>query len=313
VAPQRPRIAFGSWAFAFGPFAADPWSFDRLCQYAAGAGYDGVEINGFRPHPHDEDFDSDASCRELSARMADLGLGISGYAPDFRTAPPAEVPLGDYLRRLDSVLAFCTRMGIRVLRTDTVTAPVTLDPAEHERRLAWLVTAWQEAARRCAAAGVTLVWEFEPGFWLNRPSQVIRLLAEVGHPSFRVLFDTSHAYTGAVAGARHGPDPELLTGGAVEYARLLAPWLGHLHLIDSDGSLHDNETSAHLPFGTGRLDFDAVIAALGTGPGRLSWWTVDFCFCPTTERDAAAAVPYVRALAKRTLAPALAAGSSVAP
>jgi sugar phosphate isomerase/epimerase len=295
-----PRIAFGSWAFAFGPFAADPWPFDRLCRYAAGAGYDGVEINGFRPHPHDEDFDTDARCAELSARIADLGLGISGYAPDFTTVPPAEAPLDDYLARLDSVLAFCRRMGIGILRTDSVSPPGPLPAGEHEQRFGRLVRAWREAARRCADAGVRLVWEFEPGFWLNRPSQVIRLLAEVGHANFRVLFDTSHAYTGAVAGARHGTEPELLNGGAVEYARLLAPWLGHLHLIDSDGSLHDEETSAHLPFGTGRLDFPAVLAALHPGAAGLPWWTVDFCFCPTTERDAVSAVPVVRQLIAAT-------------
>jgi sugar phosphate isomerase/epimerase len=294
-----PRVAFGSWAFAFGPFAADPWSFDRLCRYAAAVGYDGVEINGFRPHPHDEDFDSDARCAQLSARIADLGLGISGYAPDFTGAPPAEAPLADYLRRLDSTLAFCRRMGITTLRTDTVSPPVALDPAEYDRRTDRLVRAWREAARRCADSGVTLVWEFEPGFWLNRPSQVAHVLAEVGHPSFRVLFDTSHAYTGAVGGARQGDRPELLPGGAVAYAQLLAPWLGHLHLIDSDGSLHDDETSAHLPFGTGRIDFEAVLTALTPQAGELPWWTVDFCFCPTTEQDAAVAVPYVRGLLAR--------------
>jgi sugar phosphate isomerase/epimerase len=172
-------------------------------------------------------------------------------------------------------------------------------PAEHERRTANLVRAWREAARRCADSGVTLVWEFEPGFWLNRPSQVAHLLAEVGHRSFRVLFDTSHAYTGAVAGARHGADPELLPGGAVAYAQLLAPWLGHLHLIDSDGSLHDGETSDHLPFGAGRVDFEAVLTALAPRVAELPWWTVDFCFCPTTERDAAIAVPYVCGLLAR--------------
>lgn len=286
------RLAFGSWAFAFGPFAADPWPFDRLCRYAAAAGYDGVEINGFRPHPHDEDYDTDATCAGLSAWLADLGLGVSGYAPDFTSVPPAEVPLGDYLKRLDSVLAFCRRMGITTLRTDTVSPPGPADAARRDQ----LIRAWREAARRCADEGVKLVWEFEPGFWLNRPSQVVRLLAEVAHPNFRVLFDTSHAYTGAVAGARHGADPELLTGGAVEYARILAPWLGHLHLIDSDGSLHDDETSAHLPFGAGRVDFEAVLTGLGPAVADLPWWTVDFCFCPTTERDAAAAVPYVRGL-----------------
>jgi len=292
----RPRIALGSWAFAFGPFAASPWSFDRLCRYAAANGYDGVEINGYRPHPHDADFDSDARCAELSARIGAFGLGISAYAPDFSAVPPGEVPIEVYLARLDSVLRFCRRMGISMLRVDTVSPPVALSAAEWDARFGQLVRTWRAAASRCAEVGVTLVWEFEPGFWLNRPSEVVRLLAEVAHPSFRVLFDTSHAYTGAVAGARQGDEPELLLGGAVDYAHKLRPWLGHLHLIDSDGSLHDNETSAHLPFGAGRVDFEAVLAALKPGADGLPWWTVDFCFWPGTERDAATAVPVVRSL-----------------
>jgi sugar phosphate isomerase/epimerase len=294
-----PRIAFGSWAFAFGPFEDNPWDFDRLCRYAADSGYDGVEINGFRPHPHDEDFASVESCVRLRDRIAELGLGISAYAPDFRTTPPAEAPLQDYLARIDSVLAFCRRMNIRTLRTDTVSPPVPLDAGQWQLRMDTLLTAWRAAARRCADSGVTMVWEFEPGFWLNRPSQVVGLLEAVDHPAFRVLFDTSHAYTGAVAGARQGPDPELLVGGATAYARLLAPWLGHLHLIDSDGSLHDEETSAHLPFGSGHVPFDDVLQALAPQAVGLDWWTVEFFFCSTTERDAVTAVPIVQAMAQR--------------
>jgi sugar phosphate isomerase/epimerase len=132
---------------------------------------------------------------------------------------------------------------------------------------------------------------------LNRPSEVLRLLSEVDHPSFRVLYDTSHAYTGAVAGGRQGADPELLDGGEVEYAALLRPWLGHLHLIDSDGTLHNEETSNHLPFGTGAVDFRGVLDALDPEVTSLPWWTVDFCFCPTTERDGRLAVPFVQGLA----------------
>lgn len=292
-----PRIALGSWAFAFGPFAADPWSFDRLCGYAAAVGYDGVEINGFRPHPHDEDFTA-ADCARLRDRLTERGLGVSAYAPDFRSTPPADVPAADYLARIESVLTFCERMGIPMLRVDSVSPPGPVD----RQRLAHLADTWRRAADRCADAGVRMVWEFEPGFWLNRPSEVQELIHTVAHPNFTVLFDTSHAYAGAVAGARHGADPELLAGGVAEYARLLAPYVGHLHVIDGDGSLHDEETSAHLPFGTGRLDLDEVIAALGRSALDLAWWTVDFCFCPTTERDAATAVPFVRALADRALA-----------
>ena len=32
-----PKLSLGSWAFSFGPFASAPWSFDRLCAYAASA------------------------------------------------------------------------------------------------------------------------------------------------------------------------------------------------------------------------------------------------------------------------------------
>ena len=290
------KLAFGSWAFSFGPFAHDPWSFKRLCEYAGEAGYDGIEINGFRPHPHHDDFPDTARCRELGVMMQHAGVVASAYAPDFTRVPPAEVPAADYLVQLDVARAFCERMGIETLRVDTISPPDALDPDEYARRWDRLVGTWQEAARRCETSGVQVVWEFEPGFWLNRPSEVHGLLSAVDHPAFGVLFDTCHAYAGAVAGARQGPEPELLPGGIAEYARLLVPFLGHLHLIDGDGSLHNGETSEHLPFGQGDIDFEAVLSALEPALGSLEWWGVDFCFCPTTERDGRAAVPFVRGL-----------------
>ena len=46
---DRPKLSLGSWAFTFGPFSNDPWPFSRVLEFIAEAGYDGVEINGFRP------------------------------------------------------------------------------------------------------------------------------------------------------------------------------------------------------------------------------------------------------------------------
>jgi sugar phosphate isomerase/epimerase len=291
-----PKIAFGSWAFSFGPFADEPWSFERLCEYAAASGYDGVEINGFRPHPHWEDYSSDADYETLRALRDRLGIGFSGYAPDFTQVPPAEVPTSDYLRTIAGAVGFCAALDIPILRVDTISTPASLPAAEYERRFNRLVESWRAAAQYCADASVLLVWEFEPGFWLNRPSEVLRLVTAVDHPNFKILFDSSHAYTGAVAGARQGDDPELLRDGVTEYAELLKDHIGHLHLIDSDGSLHDDETSEHLPFGAGHIDFPSVISALAPVARTLPWWTVDFCFCPTTEQDGRTAVPFVRSL-----------------
>lgn len=292
-----PGLSFGSWAFAFGPFEPAPWPVERIAHYLADAGYDAIEINGFRPHPHDEDLDTAEKCAPLRDLLESLGLAVSGYAPDFRSTPPADVPLADYLGRIDSTLAFCRNMGITVLRTDTISPPGPMD----EDRFARLITAWRAAAERAADSGVRLIWEFEPGFWLNRPSQVLRAVEEVDHENFSVLFDSSHAFTGAVAGARQGPDPEILPGGVAEYARLLSGHIGHLHLIDSDGSLHNEETSSHIPFGQGKIDFPELIAA---APGEflgLPHWTVDFCFCETAESDGRDAVGFVRELRSQAL------------
>jgi sugar phosphate isomerase/epimerase len=291
----RPALSFGSWAFAFGPFEPNPWPFERIARYLADAGYDAIEINGFRPHPHDEDFDTREKCAPLRDLLGDLGLAVSGYAPDFRSTPPADVSLSDYLTRIDSTLAFCRHMGITVLRTDTVSPPGPMN----EDRFAQLVTAWRAAAQRAADSGVRLIWEFEPGFWLNRPSQVLRTVEAVDHENFSILFDSSHAYTGAVMGARQGPDPEILAGGAAEYARLLSGHIGHLHLIDSDGSLHDGETSSHLPFGQGKIDFGELIAAATEEFLALPHWTVDFCFCETAESDGRDAVRFVHDLQRQ--------------
>ena len=56
---SHPGLSFGSWAFSFGPFESHPWSFERVARWVADAGYDAIEINGFRPHPHEEDFPTD--------------------------------------------------------------------------------------------------------------------------------------------------------------------------------------------------------------------------------------------------------------
>lgn len=292
-----PRLSFGSWAFAFGPFERAPWDFGRICRYVAEAGYDGIEINGFRPHPHDADFSSRTDFDAVRRVLDCSGLAVSGYAPDFRDTPPADVALATYLARVDSTLAFCRGLQIPTLRTDTVSPPGPMGaaPADAERRKR-LVRAWREAASRCADSGVLLVWEFEPGFWLNRPHDVLALADDIAHPNFKILFDTSHAYTGAVTGARQGQYPDLLTGGVAEYASLLREHIGHLHLIDSDGTLHDDETSAHLAFGAGNICFPDVLAELPSQGLDLAWWTVDFCFSDTTEADGRTAVPFVRRL-----------------
>ena len=132
---MQPKVSFGSWAFSFGPFESAPWSFDRLCRYAAEAGYDGVEINGFRPHAYFRDFTSASDFRQLTALRDDLGLEYSGYAPDLHDVPPAVVDEATYLEAFQAALRFCDRLGISILRVDTVSSPSDLPAGVDEDRI----------------------------------------------------------------------------------------------------------------------------------------------------------------------------------
>jgi sugar phosphate isomerase/epimerase len=295
----NPKFSLGSWAFSFGPFEKDPWSFDRFLRYAAEAEYDGVEINGFRPHPHPDDFDSRAKCEALKNQIADLGLGISGYGPDFRGCPPGEIESAAYLTVVEKCLRFCEWTGTPTLRVDSVSPPDALSDEVYRRRFDRLVETWRRAAERCRESGVRFVWEYEPGFWLNKPSEVRRLVDEIDCSGFQVMFDTSHSYMGAVIGARQTGAREILPGGIVEYAELLIDKIGAFHVIDSDGTLHNQETSAHTPFGEGHINFKELLQTLASGVADLEWWCVDFCFCPTTETDAKKAIPFLKSVLRQ--------------
>ena len=63
-------------------------------------------------------------------------------------------------------------------------------------------------------------------------------------------------------------------------AQKLRGKINHVHLIDSDGTLHDDETSTHAPFGAGVLDFDELLPELNRNHLPHNWWTIDLCFWP---------------------------------
>ncbi len=298
---RTPKLSLGSWAFSFGPFSKDPWSFSSVLQYTAEAGYDGIEINGFRPHPHPDDYDSATKCQQLVDEIKSYELGISGYAPALNETPPSSVDSAVYLKNFQNSLAFCNRFEINMMRIDSVDPPTPMATKEYEARFAQITSTWRLAAEEAAKEGVLIVWEFEPGFWLNKPSEVSRVVEAVGHDNFKVLFDTCHAYMGAIVGANQMGKKEVLKGGIVEYGQLLGENIGHLHLIDSDGSLHDDETSTHSAFGEGKIDFSSTLTKIKPWIEHLPWWCIDFCFNPHALEGARDAVKIVKQLMKEVL------------
>jgi sugar phosphate isomerase/epimerase len=272
------KISLGSWAFSFGPWAADPIGFEATARHLAQAGYDGIDVCGFPPHITLDKYQSKESRAELVRFLGNLGLGISGYAGDFYyVSPVASENETRYLDLLKRNIEMCVDIGSPSLRVDTVAAPGSISDTEYEKTFHRIARLWAEGAAFAASAGVKLVWEFEPGFAFNKPGEIVRMHQEVRHPNFSIVFDTAHAYMCAVEGARQQGRRDLLAGGVEEFLDKLQGRIGAIHLIDSDGTLHCDETSTHRPFGEGLIDFERLAPKLLAVP-NIEWWTIDMCF-----------------------------------
>jgi sugar phosphate isomerase/epimerase len=272
------KVSLGSWAFSFGPFADNPIPFEKTVKRLSDAGYDGIEICGFPPHITLDQYPSAESRRNLVRFLRDHRLGISGYAADFTSVNPvAPDNKQKYLDLFQRNVEMCVDIGSPGIRVDTIAAPGSIDDRDYRAAFDRLADVWRSAAGVAQQAGIRMVWEFEPGFAFNKPSEVLSLHQKVGHPNFFVLFDTSHAYMCAVAGARQHGAREVLPGGVAEFLDKLKGRIGAIHLIDSDGTLHGDETSTHRPFGEGFIDFDSLAPKLLDVP-KIEWWCIDMCF-----------------------------------
>lgn len=270
----RKKISVGTWAYIWGGYAEKPVPFPTVVKRLRELNFDGIELGAFEPHlqPNTKD-----TRRELKRMLDDAGLGISGVAAPFPS--PATTGKRDYLEVVKAHIEMCQEMGIPKLRTETKDPPTHIPGGmDYESCFSTVAQRWNESAELCAKGGISFVWEFEPGFLFNKPSEVVRMTYRVDHPNFRVMFDTCHAYMCGVVGARQLGERETLPGGVVQFAHMLTGKIGAVHFIDSDGTLHDNETSTHAPFGTGKIDFDAVTKAILEAGYKDEWWPIDLCF-----------------------------------
>lgn len=275
------RISIGSWAYSIGPYASHPVPFEEVVTRLAELGFDGVELGGFPPHPDPDDLATREQRQAVSALVRGKGLEWSGLAANLWGEKLINTDdQQPYVSEFEKNLVFCNDLGIETIRVDTVQPPTIFSEVHEATARARVVRTWKECARRAADRGVRVVWEFEPGFAFNKPSDIQRVLEEVGDPNFTVMFDTCHAHMVAAVGARQPGQRETLPGGALELAQRLRGKIGHVHLIDSDGTLHHDETSTHAPIGEGLLDFDALLPELNRSGVPHDWWTIDLCFWP---------------------------------
>jgi sugar phosphate isomerase/epimerase len=270
------KSSIGGWAYIWGGYSEEPIPLEDVVIKLSELGFDGIEMAAFPPHLEPNTREKRIEVKKMFDKH---NLKISGLAAPFPS--PATSKDEEYLEAVKKNLEVCIEMDIPKLRVDTVDPPTGITgEMDYETCFAKVASVWNEAAGVCEKEGVKLIWEFEPGFLFNKPSEVVRMAYKVDHPNFSILFDSCHAYMCAVMASRQLGEKETLPKGVVQFAYMLTGKIGHIHLIDSDETLHDNETSSHAPLGTGKINFDEVIPAIMDAGYDDQWWTIDLCFWP---------------------------------
>jgi sugar phosphate isomerase/epimerase len=286
---MKKKLSIGSWAYLFNQEKPTN-DFHQVVHMLHDLGYDGVELGSFGVHPTPFSHPGRSDRQRLKKLVADHGLEFSGIAVDlwsFKKPGPSildENPV-PYMAAFLGYAAFAADLGIKTIRVDSVEPPDFFQTSKTDPKAGMerIITVWDKCSKIAADCGMNICWEFEPGFLFNKPSEVLKIVDGVrakGNSNFGVLYDTCHAHMCAVMAANQPAPKETLAGGELEFLQKLKGKITHVHLIDSDGSLNEHNTSTHNPFGTGRLNFDKLLPELVAAGVPNDWWCVDLCFWP---------------------------------
>ena len=277
------KLSIGSWAYTFGEYAKKPIAMEEAATRLGELGFRGIALGGFKPHGHYELYPTKKDRKKLVDLFKSHGLAINAYGADLWDYPFATGG-AEMSKKFDDAfdrsLEMCVDCGIPIIRFDTVTK--TPYPAGFDYAGTWakVVEKFKKVAEKARKAKVLATWEFEPGFIFNKPSEIVKMVKDVGDPSFKLLVDTCHVQMCAVVGAYQYGQKETLPGGQLDFFKMVKGLIGDIHIIDSDNSLHDNHTSTHAPFGKGVVDFEKVVPAIVDAGYKSEWWTIDLCFWP---------------------------------
>jgi len=275
------KISIGSWAYSIGPYEKEPVPWTDVLKGLKALDFDGVEIGGFSIHPSPENQPTKEDRAKIVEEAKEIGIGFSGFVPNLWGEKLINTEdTTDYINAFKKGLEFAVDLGVKGLRVDAVQGPDVLAEMDYDTALNRIVSTWKTCSKLAAEHGCYVTWEFEPGFAFNKPSDILRIVDKVNEDNFGTEYDTCHAEMVAGKGARQIGTIETLPGGALELAQKLRGKINHIHLIDSDGTLNEHNTSSHPPFGDGYLNFDELIPELNRSGIQHDWWTIDLCFWP---------------------------------
>jgi len=287
------KVSIGSWAYIMGAFADNPIMLPELFERLNELGFDGVSLGGFKPHANPELYDTPEKRAGLKKLLADNNMEVADFAVDLWSLDSIKQNK-EWLDLYDKNITFMSQMGFKTVRIDSGTPPILPDGMSYDAAKDLIKETFVKCAKRAADDGVDVVWEFEPGFIINEPKNIVEVVDDVNQSNFSLLVDTCHAHMSAVEGSRHIEEGCKLAGGVVEFCEMIKDRVGLVHVIDSDGTLNETDTSTHAPFGEGVMDFDVVIPALlDKANYKGDWWAIDLCEWPDAWNATAACKAFV--------------------
>lgn len=266
------KVSISSWAI--------PQDMHTLCAGAKKMGFDGISLGGFPPYGANPDLlDTEEKINEYKKAFSDNNLEVADFAIDVWNYD-ALTQTKEWREAFTRQINFVKKFGLtNIVRFDTDSKPELPEGMTYEDVKKFYIKNFKEMAQEAAKLDLQLVWEFEPGFIINEPSNIIEVCKGVDEPNFKLLFDTCHAYNCSLG--LNGIEPEVLDGGILEFIEKAKGLIGWVHVIDADGTLNHDNTSEHVPFGEGKIDFDKVIPALmEVGGFTGDWWSIDLCEWP---------------------------------
>jgi sugar phosphate isomerase/epimerase len=273
---------------------------DRARQY----GYEGIEIDGKRPHGNPLDL-SAARCQELRRRAEDAGIEIYAVAANNDFTSPIPEHRESQLVYTRELIRMTSALGAPVLRVFAAWPGVTLSPNggryDVARRI-WSVSqetltrdeSWDacrralvEAARWAGDHGVTLALQNHPPL-IESGDDMLRMIREVDSPFLKACFDAPLARRQQVTDMRRAVQEvgslQVLSHFGGEYDRQPDGSV-RSSVRQSDGSLTPEDFYAQFVRGLMDIDYSGYIGYELCHPlPKVDGQTVGIEFADTNAR-----------------------------
>jgi sugar phosphate isomerase/epimerase len=174
---------------------------DRAREY----GYEGIEIDGKRPHGNPLDLPR-RRCQELQLKAQDAGIEIYAVAANNDFSSPVPEYRESQLLYVRDLIRTTADLGVKILRMFAAWPGVTITPEgarytkarqiwreahsdiPPEQTWEWCREGLAEAARLAGDAGVTLALQNHAPV-TNSPADMLRLMRDVGSPHLMACLD----------------------------------------------------------------------------------------------------------------------------